>query len=196
MANAELICDGCGQSASAGHIARRLARLEQATRYRPVHIRALLLGGTAPAAEEEFLYSGTTEIRGEAEALLSAAGVLTQGRSKESVLADFQKAGLFATHILQCPLESSQNNAAGAEILMRERLGAVLARIRRSLRPKGVILMSEMLVPLISELTEGALAAPVLLNGEKPFQLDHPEAVRKLCAAIRTAAAALGRVLG
>jgi len=37
-----LPCDGCGQPASAEHIARRLQRLEWATRFRPIHIQAPL----------------------------------------------------------------------------------------------------------------------------------------------------------
>src|SRR5207249_10650226 len=43
----DLPCDGCGQAASAEHIARRLRRLEWATRFRPVHIHTLLRGGVA-----------------------------------------------------------------------------------------------------------------------------------------------------
>jgi len=43
-----LPCDGCGQPASAEHIARRLQRLEWATRFRPIHIQALLLAAFRP----------------------------------------------------------------------------------------------------------------------------------------------------
>src|SRR5207253_8014232 len=49
-----LVCDGCGQAATAEHIARRLQRLEWTTRYRPVHIHALLLGAFSPLRDEEF----------------------------------------------------------------------------------------------------------------------------------------------
>src|SRR5437899_12101620 len=44
-----LPCDGCGQAATAEHIARRLQRLEWTTRYRPVHIHTLLLGAYSPS---------------------------------------------------------------------------------------------------------------------------------------------------
>src|SRR5258708_87515 len=50
-------CDGCGQTASAEHIARRLQRLEWTTRYRPVHINTLLLGAFSPQEERDFLYA-------------------------------------------------------------------------------------------------------------------------------------------
>src|ERR1700740_33549 len=43
-----LRCDGCGQKASEEHLTRGLRRLEWATRYRPVHIHTLLLGGFFP----------------------------------------------------------------------------------------------------------------------------------------------------
>src|SRR2546427_11492931 len=50
-----LVCDGCGQTASAEHIARRLQRLEWATRYRPVHIHTLFLGAFSAHDEKDFL---------------------------------------------------------------------------------------------------------------------------------------------
>jgi len=50
-----LVCDGCGQSADAEHIARRLKRLENMTRYRPIHIQALLMGAASPAEDGDHL---------------------------------------------------------------------------------------------------------------------------------------------
>src|SRR5258708_39801973 len=101
----ELPCDGCGQIASAGHIARRLQRLEWATRYRPVHIHTLFLGSASPQKQEEFLYSPNGEFQGEAGTLLAAAGVSTEGKTAEAVHTEFQRAGLFLTHILEFPIE-------------------------------------------------------------------------------------------
>src|SRR2546429_3637145 len=76
----DLPCDGCGQAASAEHIARRLRRLEWATRFRPVHIHTLLLGGVAPREDAEFLYAPGDEFRGEAADLLRAVGISTRGK--------------------------------------------------------------------------------------------------------------------
>src|SRR5215467_8497277 len=73
-AEMELCCDGCGQMGSPEHIARRLRRLEWATRYRPVHIQTLLLAGIAPGEDAEFLYAPGGEFHGEAELLLRAVG--------------------------------------------------------------------------------------------------------------------------
>src|SRR6202030_4740136 len=66
-----LPCDGCGQLASAEHIARRLQRLEWATRFRPIHIQALLLAAAVPDADSEFLYSPAAPYTGLAGDLLA-----------------------------------------------------------------------------------------------------------------------------
>jgi hypothetical protein len=170
----DLICDGCGQVASAGHIAGRLARLEQATRFRPVHIRTLLLGAISPSADEEFLYSPGAEVRGEAADLLAAAEISPQGKAKEAILSEFQRLGLFATYVLECPLDPAENNAAGAEILIRERLAAVLPRIRRSLKPKRVILFSAQLDAFVHDFNIEQLGCPVVTDEGKSFRLNDP----------------------
>jgi hypothetical protein len=165
-----LVCDGCGQPAAPEHIARRLLRLEWATRYRPVHIGALLLGSVSPLAEEDFLYRG--KFQGEAGRLLEAVGISTPGKSPETVLCEFQKGGFFLTHVLECPLETSEAEKASSQSLPAERVSRVLTRIRRSLKPKRVVLISDSLAPLAARLSSGALACPVILDGGKPFGLD------------------------
>jgi hypothetical protein len=105
MTNADLRCDGCGQPASPEHIARRLQRLEWTTRCRPVHIGALLLGAAAPQNDLEFIYSPSGQWNGQAQVLLAAAGITSDGKPPETVLAEFQRGGFFVTHVLECPLE-------------------------------------------------------------------------------------------
>src|SRR5216684_666718 len=100
-----LVCDGCGQTASAEHIARRLKRLEWTTRYRPVHIHTLFLGAFSPHDEKDFLYAPGGGFQGEAASLLAALGISTAGKTAEAVHTEFQRAGFFLTHILECPLE-------------------------------------------------------------------------------------------
>lgn len=178
----ELICDGCGQPASPEHMAKRLARLEQATRFRPVHIRALLLGGISPSGDSDYLYAPGETAQGEAASILQAAGVDGAGRDKEVVLAEFQRAGLFVTHALECPLDAGQNNAGGAEILIRERLGAIFARIRRSLKPKRVILFSAALREFAAEFRAEKLDCPVLPDNDQPIVLGEPESAQRLRA--------------
>ncbi len=169
------VCDGCGQSASAEHIARRLQRLEWATRYRPVHINALLLGAISPLRDEDFLYASGgefgREFHGEAAQILDAVGISIARKTRDAVNAEFQRAGYFLTHVLECPLEegSPQENAYAA---LRERLAAVATRIRRSLKPKRVMAVTEELMPVLDDILALDLGCPVLLDRGKPFRLE------------------------
>src|ERR1700704_1387071 len=76
-----ILCDGCGQPASSAHIARRLQRLEWATRYRPIHLHTLLLGAISPQPPAEFLYSPEEAHSGEAANLPAARARMSIGRS-------------------------------------------------------------------------------------------------------------------
>jgi hypothetical protein len=190
MTTNSLACDGCGQPASPEHIARRPQRLEWTTRYRPVHIGTLLLGGFSPIADEEFLYAG--KFQGEAGQLLEAAGIATAGKSPETILSEFQRGGFFLTHVLECPFEGEKTGAL-LEFLMLQRASAVVVRIRRSLKPKRVLLFSECLAPLTSRLTSAELGCPVILEAGKPFSLDSStgsESLRSLREILATAPAA------
>lgn len=166
-----LRCDGCGQAGSPEHIARRLRRLEWATRYRPVHIQTLLLGAAAPHEDAEFLYAPSENFDGEAGLLLRAVGISFARKTAESVHGEFQASGFFLTHVLECPLEPGENGAADASALLRKHLPAVASRIRRSLKPKWVILVTEMPPALVQDILALDLGCEVVLNEGKPFAL-------------------------
>ena len=168
-----MVCDGCGQTASAEHIARRLKRLEWATRYRPVHIHTLLLGAFSPKEGNEFLYAPDREFRGEAARLLDAAGISTTGKTAETVHAEFQRAGFFLAHVLECPLEPGIGHEAEAAALLTKRLRAVATRIRRSLKPRRVMAITEELAPFVQDILALDLGCPVLLDDGKPFRLEN-----------------------
>jgi len=167
-----IICDGCGQRASAEHIARRLERLEWATRYRPVHIHTLLLGGVAPLDEHEFLYSPKGEFRGEASRVFSAAGVSLAGKDPDAAHTEFQRGGFFLTHVLECPFEEVSGDTNGLTPSLARQLSAVATRIRRSLKPKRVVLFSRTLEPSLDQILALSLGCPVVLDGGKPFELE------------------------
>jgi hypothetical protein len=185
----ELPCEACGQLASPEHIARRLLRLEWSTRYRPVHIQALLVSAIAPLENAEFLYAPDGRFQGEAGALLDALGISRQGKSADAVLSEFQKRGLFLIHVLECPLEDTAGIAlrgkaraspAGSgqavggrytEELLERRVPAALARIRRSVKPKRVVLFSAVLASVQSRFSESQLGVPVISHDGQPFQL-------------------------
>ena len=179
--NAGLRCDGCGQLASAGHVARRLRRLEWATRYRPVHIQALLLGAVAPREDADYLYSPGGDFRGEAANLLWALGISFTARPAEQVHAEFQGAGLFLAHILECPLEDGDGSKVDATGLLREHLPSVASRIRRSLKPKRVILVTEMPQRLVQDMLSIDLGCPVVLNDGRPFEFGSTAAGGETC---------------
>jgi hypothetical protein len=166
-----LPCDGCGQSAAPAHFGRRLQRLEWTTRYRPVHIQALLLGGVAPESDAVFLYSPEGNYQGEAANLLDALGISRAENSAEAILTEFQKRGLFLTHVLECPLEPSVSLADG-RLLLEKKLPSAIARIRRSLKPKRLVLFSKELATLAGKFKEAALGCPVFAGSYGPFLLD------------------------
>ena len=91
MTSTALVCDGCGQTANEEHIARRLKRLENMTRYRPVHVQALFLGAVAPEDHAAHLYSAESGIGGEGAALLEALDFPVAGSSAEALLSEFQR---------------------------------------------------------------------------------------------------------
>ena len=182
-----LRCDGCGQSAPPEHIARRLRRLEWATRYRPVHIQTLLLGAASPRDDNEYFYSPSGKFQGEAGQLLRAIGNESEGKTAVAVHEEFQGAGFFLAHILECPIENGLSTMSdgepelerrrraattGSTDLLREHLWAVASRIRRSLKPKRVMLVTELLGPVVEDIVSLNLGCPVLLNDGKPFALD------------------------
>ena len=166
-----LPCDGCGQFAPPAHIARRLQRLEWATRYRPVHIQTVLLGAIVPAQQGSYLYADSAPFSGEAAQLLEALQLPTEGKSREDVLIEFQKRGLLLIHILECPLEG---HLSPSEIngLLERQLRSTLVRIRRSLKPKRVLLFSKELGTVASKLTESDFDALLLIDNGKPFDLN------------------------
>jgi hypothetical protein len=176
-----IVCDGCGQNASPEHLAARFRRLEWSTRYRPLHINALLLGAVAPANDAEFIYSDADAFGGEAAALLQAAGVATADKTPEAIHHEFQRAGLFVAYVLDCPLEEAGGSAAGLQPLLAKRIPTMLTRIRRSIKPKRVALIAPELDAFVDKFTAGALDCGVILDGAGAFKLpESSEAVARL----------------
>lgn len=130
----------------------------------------MLLSGVSPATDADFLYAGKFE--GEALLLLNALGISRAEKSPEIVLSEFQRGGFFLTHVLECPLETGQLGDPSCEALLEGRAAQVLTRIRRSLKPKRVVLISKLLAPLAATFSSAETGCPVLLDGGKPFGLD------------------------
>jgi hypothetical protein len=79
--------------------------------------------------------------------------------------------------VLECPLETTQAGLSCEDLLLR-RVSTVLTRIRRSLKPKRVVLISELLTPLAVRLSSAELGCPVMLDDGKPFGLDSSDFAR------------------
>ena len=157
MPSGTLRCDGCGQPADEAHIARRLKRLENLTRYRPIHVQAVFLGAMSPAAEADYLYSARTEFFGEGLTLLRALDVETQGKSCEAVLADFQRRGYLLTYVLECPVSVDSGALRAA---LSQRLATTAIRIRRSLKPKKLVLLGGELGPFVVDFANALSGIP------------------------------------
>jgi len=164
MSNPILLpCDGCGQLADSAHISRRLERLAWSTRFRPLHIQSLLLAGITPKLDSDFLYSPNATFHGEAAIILKAVQLSTEGKSPETVLAEFQKLGLMLTHVLECPLDGTVSEAQAHALLENQRPFA-MARIRRSLNPKRLLLISSALQGHAAKIHHANLGCPVFPN--------------------------------
>ncbi|MGB9466370.1 MAG: hypothetical protein WBR10_14780 [Candidatus Acidiferrum sp.] len=87
-------------------------------------------------------------------------------------MSEFQRGGFFLTHVLECPLEAVRAGQPSCESLIAQRVSTVLTRIRRSLKPKRVILISELLASLAARLSSAELGCLVILDDGKPFGLD------------------------
>src|SRR4030088_1653099 len=127
----EILCDGCGQPASSEHIAQRLQRLEWATRYRPIHLHTLLLGAISPQAPAEFLYSPEEPHAGEAANAIAAAGISSSGKSADAIQLEFQRRGIYLTHVLECPLGVPSSGVDFLNNSLITRLPTLFTRIRR-----------------------------------------------------------------
>jgi hypothetical protein len=172
MTDTDLLrCDGCGQAAPPGHITKRLQRLEWTTRYRPIHVGSVLLGSYAPKEDAEFLYAESGGFVGEAKHVLAATGVAPAGKSWRTVLTEFQRGGFLLTYALECPIDPSVGEAA-VQALLEARLPALLARIRRSMKPKRIVPISGFLEPLLGSMREDDTGCPVILDDGKAFALD------------------------
>jgi hypothetical protein len=161
-----IVCDGCGQPADQEHIARRLKRLENMTRYRPIHVQTLFLAAARPADDREYLYSANDAFQGEGALVASAVGFGQPDRGVEEMLIAFQRSGYLLTYVLDCPVESS---AARLEALARQ-MPATLTRIRRSFKPKRVVLLGHELAEFVPQFISGNLNAAVILRNGRPFE--------------------------
>jgi hypothetical protein len=178
-----LPCDGCGQLASTEHFSRRLQRLEWATRFRPIHVQALLLAAASPESDDEFLYNPQTTFAGMGGQIVHALSLTAEAKSVEEVLTEIQKRGLVFAQALECPVDGVPGDGATHELLSRH-LSSAIARVRRSLKPKRVLVLSPELQPFLGQLNESALGCPVFYTPLRPGQVAEAQEIAAFRAAL------------
>jgi hypothetical protein len=163
----KILCDGCGRPATAEHIRDRLARLEWATRFRPIHINVLLLI-SSPPLEADFYDASVEDSGGRSleDVLFGAFGIAASetgsgaATPREARLSEFQRLGIFLVPVCECPLDALEIPGA------IERLGPTIAkRIRFSYKPKAIVLLSPELANLNAQLAAEGQGMRVLDAG-------------------------------
>jgi hypothetical protein len=140
------VCDGCGTRVDDAHIRRRIERLELATRFRPIHIRVLLIDAAPPERPEDFFYRAAKDrsVRSVAsrmyfDELAKLVGAPTESEAdEESLLMEFQRQGYFLTYAIECPV----GNQEPLDIAMRRLAPTIMKRIQSSYQPKYVAPLS------------------------------------------------------
>jgi hypothetical protein len=172
-----LLCDGCGLPASVQHIADRVARLERATRFRPIHINILFLALAPPSDPKKDFY-GPNEA---GDPLLAAldigqAGGAPSSDSNTASVIEFQKKGYFQTYLSECPptpqahKNSGPEDSADPEYFSRLSI-SLIRRIRFNYRPKHVALLGANMHPMIKILEQAKLGPLLLLDQGQPLTL-------------------------
>lgn len=163
-----ILCDGCGQPADAEHIALRLKRLESMTRYRPIHVQALFLAAASPANIGEYLYTAQSLFTGEGAELLKSLSIGTAERTVDQVMSDFQRRGYLLAHLIEC--RDKTGDATVLSGAVARRIPATLTRIRRSFKPKRLVLLGQELAEFIPQFIAVNLDAVLILRDGRPFE--------------------------
>jgi hypothetical protein len=169
-----ILCDSCGKPASPDHIRERMARLELATRFRPVHISLLLVCSAPPALPGDDLYAWDQQAAGEdaSRYLRSLFQVVGAGATKDPAaqLAEIQRRGIYLARLVECPLEKDASlNALGMQY------GPVLVkRIAYSYKPRQIALLAPV-APNLIDLLRAAGLDDRLVSGGQGIRLPAPE---------------------
>jgi hypothetical protein len=184
-----LPCDGCGLLSTPEHIAARIARLQWATRFRPIHIQALFVA-PAPQPSAESVSSPDSDA-GETfppsaiqdyGALLDGLGIPgppaaaefdLQAQNFLSRLTEFQRRGFYLAFLSECALANTGREVTpndGAK-LCAQYGPTLIKRIQYSYKPKQIVPISHVLGPLVTMLERSGLGESVVLDNGSPFEL-------------------------
>jgi len=171
------LCDSCGRTVDAEHIRRRIMRLEQSTRFRPIHIHALVIDACPPAEPADFFYNVASDRPERSTAAGEYFGDLAlcapdaaaksgpAAANEEAVLTEWQRRGLFLGFPVECPYDSKSEVAER----IRATEKTLLLRLQTSYKPKFVALLSDSTTGLIETLRGNGWGERLILDGNKPF---------------------------
>jgi hypothetical protein len=167
-----IVCDGCAREATGEHLRHRTARLEWASRYRPIHIGALFLTPAPPEKLEDYFYFPHRQAehpgaRALEDDLLAACGINRKdGANQDAELREFQQAGYFLAECVECPTGNLGDEEF--DTLLATLMPALVRRIRFSYRPKAILPISNRLAKAVEALRHTEIEARLLLRGEMP----------------------------
>jgi hypothetical protein len=181
------LCDGCGAQTDDGHIRQRIERLELATRYRPIHIAALLIDAGPPPCLEDYFYrpaadrnERSPESKAYFDALLTAGGLDPAAHANEAAaLTDFQRRGFFLVGAIDCAPASPAAIERNAPTLLR--------RVKISYQPKSIALISRLTEALIVRFQQNSWSPALILNDGGSFEI--PAQAESLAKALAAAVA-------
>ena len=172
-ASSRIICDGCGLPASPDHICERVARLELATRFRPVHINLLFVVAAPPRGRENDFYM-PPESQEFFTPFMKTIGVSDSGEGNEpggdtqerniAKLVEFQRRGYYLAYLAECPLPTTDTRSAAIARLA----STLVRRIQFNYRPKQIAIWDEDLHPLIGILDQAGMG-PLLSPDGQPI---------------------------
>ena len=175
-----ILCDGCGRPASPSHIAERLARLELATRFRPLHMSVLFVA-LAPAGGLEDDFYGPSRSNRYFNSLMDVLEIAAPAAEPSHdvdpdevnlvKLAEFQRRGFYQSYLAECPIPDEY----GSDTETLDALGrALILRIRFNYRPKQIAVLGNGTAPLIEILEKSGMGAHLLLDQGQPLKLPNP----------------------
>jgi hypothetical protein len=171
------VCDGCGRQVDAEHVKHRIARLEMATRFRPIHIQTLVMDACPPRGLADYFYSAGSDQNGRSAAGRAYFDELancspdstTKAAGDEAVLSEWQRRGLFLAHVVDCCVESPSD----LESTVAKSGKTVLLRLAASYKPKTVALISSHTSSLVPVLRDAGWADKLILS-DSNYPFDGP----------------------
>ena len=166
------VCEGCGIRTDDAHVARRAARIDAASRYRPAQVKVLFLDSAPPAKIEDYFYSPTTNRNARAPAAKSyfdelgkTLGPSLMASTEEGILTEFRRKGYFLSYAVECPFE----NEGELHAALRRLAPTALKRVQYSIKPSYVVPLSTPTKELIHLFGLIGWGDRLVLDGAGPF---------------------------